>query len=412
MDTFVYSCFLQFSLGTGMKGHRARTVISVMLAALLLAGLASRSKALRENVSRRDSIAYWAAGRLLLGRDNPYDPDKVQALERAEGYGQSKPLVVRTPPWSLFTTILPGLTSAFWAWVIWIIGSVAALVVSTRLCWRIYNVVGEERRNLLALVAYLFAPVPACLVSGQMGLLLLLGIVLFLYFEASNPAWAGAALLFPFAKPHLLAAFWLILLVYVIHRRKIAIAAGFAAALLASIILALIFDHSVFRDYRAMVAQAAIAHEFIPALSGVIRGLFFHSYFWVQFVPCFLGLIWSLYYFARNKAEWKWVEHGPAVMVVAALTTPYSWLSDEVVLIPAMIQAAIWIFDKPAVRTRVAIGILAAMNGLLLLILSFKIPFSTGIYFWSSMVWAGWYAYGWRKRLNSRDLLNENFASQ
>jgi hypothetical protein len=384
-------------------------MLPVGLAILLLPGLASRSKMLRENVSRRDSIAYWAAGRLLLMRQNPYQASAVLELEQAQGYRESKPLVLRTPPWSLFMTLGPGLASAFWAWVMWILFSISALILSTRLCWRAYHVLDKERRSQLVLVSYAFAPVPACLVSGQMGLLLLLGIVLFLYLESEHSLLAGAALLLPLAKPHLLASFWLILAIYVVIHRKLKLAAGLGSAMLASSAVALALNTAIFQDYRLMLREAAIQHEFIPALSGVIRGLFFHNRFWVQFLPCIAGMIWSVRFFVRQREHWSWRQHGPALLVVSVLTTPYSWMSDEAVLIPAMIQAAIWMLaGQVSLGTRFVIVVIAALDGLLLMILSFKIPFATGIYFWSSLVWAGWYWYGYRKK--DRSLMEMQLA--
>jgi hypothetical protein len=41
----------------------------------------------------------------------------------------------------------------------------------------------------------------------------------------------------------------------------------------------------------------------------------------------------------------------------------------------------------------------ACLDGLLLLILLTKIPFATGIYFWSSLVWFWSYIYGQRFRV-------------
>ena len=83
--------------------------------------------------------------------------------------------------------VLPlGLLSPFWAWVMWLALSVGSLVLSMRLLWGMQGGPGVSRDPFL-LVGYTFAPVPACLVAGQMGLLLLLGVVLFLRFQADRP---------------------------------------------------------------------------------------------------------------------------------------------------------------------------------------------------------------------------------
>src|ERR1700740_1262683 len=190
-----------------MPTNRLRNIlVGIVAAAVVSLFLLSSSSTLRKNLAKRDSIAYWAAGRLLIHHDDPYSPIDVLNLERSQAYSETKPLVLHTPPWSLFIVLPLGLTNAFAAWVLWITASLTALVCSVRLCWKMY---GDELSPpaIFLLVAYLFAPVPACLVAGQMGLVLLLGLILFLWSESNRPFFAGASLILPFAKPHLLSLF-------------------------------------------------------------------------------------------------------------------------------------------------------------------------------------------------------------
>lgn len=372
-----------------------KIVVGATLTALLGYALMAHAAAIRMNLSERDSIAYWAAGRLLIHHENPYDPARVLELERQQGYGKDKPLVLRTPPWSLSLILPLGFLNPFGAWVLWTSISLGSLLIAMRLCWKIYGA-DSISRNFFTLVGYTFAPVPACLVAGQMGLVLLLGVVLFLWWETDRPFLAGAALIFPFAKPHLLSLFWFALFFWIVVRKKREIAIGFAAALTAASSLALLFDPHIFQHYREMLNQASIGYEFIPALSGVLRLLFFRHAFWVQFIPMTLGLLWCAWFMVRNQHDWNWRQHGPALLVVSVLTTPYAWLTDEVVLLPAILQAAAFVYQARAhmkLSTRLALLTFALLDGLLLLILKSKIPFATGIYFWSSLVWFSWYQY-------------------
>jgi Glycosyltransferase family 87 len=377
----------------------------VVMAALLVYFLVSRGSDLRTNVSKRDSIAYWAAARLLLQHQSPYDTATVLQLEREQGYTEAKPLVLRTPPWSLFIVLPLGMLSAFWAWVTWVSLSLAALIVSLRLCWKLFGGGDVRPPGFFWLVGYLFAPVSACLVSGQIGLVLLLGVALFLWLEPKRPFLAGLALILPFAKPHLLALVWLILAFWAASRKHRTVAGGFITALAAATAIALVFDPLVFQHYREMLHQAAIGSEFIPALSGVLRLLFFHRLFWVQFIPLTVAVIWSAWFYRRHRLQWQWRLHGLALMVVSVLATPYAWLTDEVVLLPAVLQVALWSYEareRFTWKTKTVVIMFACLNGLLLLILWSKVPFSTGIYFWSSLVWFGWYVYGQSFRADAR----------
>src|SRR5205823_14428962 len=148
-----------------------------------------RSPEIRQNVAVRDSIAYWAAGQLAIHHQNPYDRAAVFRLEQERGYKDPRPLILRTPPWALFVVVPLGFLNPFLAWVVWIGLSLSCLLIGMRLCARMY---GEGTPpNLFTILGYTFAPVPACLVSGQMGLVLMLGFVLFLWWEPKRPVLAG-----------------------------------------------------------------------------------------------------------------------------------------------------------------------------------------------------------------------------
>src|SRR5438132_12815696 len=105
-----------------------------MLAALVLYVLVARSGEIRANIGRRDSIAYWATARLLVNHQNAYDYYTVAELERSQGYNEDQPLIVRTPPWSLFMLLPLALFDTFWAWLSWIGVSVGALILTMRVC--------------------------------------------------------------------------------------------------------------------------------------------------------------------------------------------------------------------------------------------------------------------------------------
>jgi hypothetical protein len=341
---------------------------------------------IRANVSERDSVQYWYAGEHLIHRVNAYEVERI-----------------RTPPWSLFLFLPLGLApDAFWGWLLWIAASVASMIVAMRLCWKMFGK-DEKLRPVFTTVGYLFVPVLACLEAGQIGFVLLIGIVLFMFYETERPFMAGAALIFPFAKPHLLVFFWVAFFLWVVARKKFAVAGGFICAVAAATIVALICDPHAFQHYRDLASASGVGGEFIPTLSGVLRLIFFRQYFKMQFVPLLLGLLWCVWFCIKNMSQWSWRDHGLTVMVVSILTTPYGWLTDEVVLLPAILFAAMCIFggkQKIPLTTRLVLGIFALLNWLMLLLAASQIPLQSGIYFWSSLLWLAWYFYG-RHRLSA-----------
>lgn len=375
-----------------------KIAIAIVLSVALVALLAHYADRIESKVTQRDSIAYWSAATLLMHHSDPYNNSAVLDLEHQHGYANARPLVLRTPPWSLFMVLPLAFLSPFWAWVAWLAVLIFCLMVGLRLCRRLYAR-DDVPTNALTIVAYLFAPVAACVVAGQMGLVLMLGVVLFLYLEKDHPFLAGSALILPLAKPHLLSLFWIAFVIWVALRRKFRVASGLASAFAVANLIALAFNPHIFVHYRAMLVQQNISNEFIPALSGMLRLLFFHRYFWSQFVPMAVGIVWSVLYVRANWSAWNWREHGPALLVVSVLVTPYEWISDETILLPAILQAVVFVYTARNVLrlgTKLALLWFALLDLLLLLILRSQVPFSTGIYFWSSLVWFGWYFYARR----------------
>jgi len=301
--------------------------------------------------------------------------------------------------------VLPlGMLDAYWGWVLWVTMLLASLILSIRISWKMYGDGAIRPPTVFLLAGYLFAPVPACLVAGQLGLVLAAGIVLFFVIVERHPLLAGAVLLIPFAKPHLFSLLWPILAIWITTRRKWLLAVGFALAFSSAVAIALAFDPAVFWHYREMLRQASIQNEFIPAVSGVVRLIFFRRFFWAQFLPTAAGLLWSGYYYWKNRDTWSWKENGPALLVVSVLTTPYAWMTDESILLPAILQAVLWVYRRKStlrLGSQLAVFAFASLDGLLLLILRAKIPFSTGIYFWSSLLWAAWYWYARRLRADA-----------
>jgi hypothetical protein len=375
---------------------RLKIVIDVALAGLILWILVSHQEKIRSTAANRDSIQYWAAGTLLIHRSNPYSVPDVQALESGQGYAAKRPLMVRMPPWSVWMTLPEGLLSSYWAWVLWISCLFASLVISMRITWRVYGN-GSRPPDIFHLAGYLSAPVAACLVTGQVGTILLLGTAAFFLLEKDHPFWAGAALLLPMEKPHIFVHVWLVLVFWVLREKRWALLGGTVTAFLIANCIGLAFDPAIFRHYREMLHQQAIQNEFIPSLSGVMRALFFRRIFQVQFVPMILGLLWSLWFYWKNRSTWNWPQHGLAVLIACVLTTPYSWMTDEVVVLPAILQGVIWLHRaRLDWGSRFVILVFVFLDLLLLVMLGARIPLTHASYFWSSLLWGGFYLYAKR----------------
>jgi F0F1-type ATP synthase assembly protein I len=333
-----------------MKTSPWRVFAALSIAAAGVAILVMIAKS--NNAGQRDFISYWSAGQQLVNGGDPYDAAAIQRLERSAGYDQDYRLIMRNPPIAFFMALPLGLVSANTGIVFWQLALLASLVLSIRMLWNLHGCPD----NRLHLLGYCFAPVMECLMAGQLGIFLLLGVVLFLYYHKSRPMISGAALLLCAVKPHLFVPLGLILLIWVVWTRAFRILAGFSAALLASCTLAFFVDRHAWSQYSQMMSSSGIMGEIVPTLSEFFRILVHRDAVWLQFVPQVAGCIWALWYFWTRRTAWSWMNQGLLLLLVSVVCAPYSLLTDEAILLPAVL-AGIYRADE-AGRSILPFGVL------------------------------------------------------
>src|SRR5262245_33102016 len=129
-----------------------------------------------------DFVEYWSASRLLLAGKNPYSTEELRVLQRPLT-GSETPLIMWNPPWALSVLLPFGLLDYSASRWLWLILNLGLLLLSARWLWNRY--VQWERTPWLAtgttlLLAVTFLPGPVVLALGQIGTVMLAGIVGFL----------------------------------------------------------------------------------------------------------------------------------------------------------------------------------------------------------------------------------------
>jgi hypothetical protein len=364
--------------------------------ALFIMGLSDR------NAAARDFIAYWAAGQLAVQGGNPYDPTAVQQLEAGAGRAPgTMVLVMRNPPLALPLVTPLGFLSPKDGLIVWLILQIGSLGASIWLLWRMHG----RPATSFHLMAIGFAPALACVMAGQFGIFLLLGVVLFLYFENTQPMLAGAALLLCAFKPHLFVAVAIPLALWVVTGRRLRLAAGFAAAALAAMCAALVIDPQVATQYFSFMRAGEATSERIPAPSVALRFAISPHSVWIQFVPLALACAWAGWYFWTRRERWSWATHGLLVLLVGAVCTPYGFLMDESMLLPAVLAGVY----AAVARGRSLIPI-AILGGAALLELLAGVEIKTPYFMWTTLAWLGWYLYatrGGRERAEHAGFVSE-----
>lgn len=352
---------------------------------------------------RRDFISYWASGQQLVRHQNPYDGAAILLLERAIGFPpEGQALIVRNPPSALLLVAPLGFVSFRAAALMWSLLLVCCWILSIRILWVMQ---GRPRRRFdlfgypvdAGFVPLLFGPALACVLFGQTALFALVGLVLFFRFHRQRPFLAGCSLWLCALKPHLFLPFAAVLLMWVIVTRSYAVLLGTLLTLGASSIAAFYFDPSVWAQYLEMMRKTGIEREFIPCLSIALRFAVNPSAVWLQYVPAILGGVWALWYYWSRRDIWDWFDHGPLLMLVSMLVSPYAWLTDQVLALPALMFAAYQ-------TSRGSLLALALASSAIEVAVLCKMYMHSALYLWTAPAWFAWYLYAVRRKSRVRTL--------
>jgi hypothetical protein len=333
-----------------------------------------------------DFIEYWASGKQLLGHGNPYSANDIGNLEHSAGFLKDDPLIMWNPPYALPLTLLPGLFEAKLAHRIWLLMLAFYLLLSIKLV----SNMNDRGKTWIPLFACSFGPALICLLVGQMSVLVLLGLVLFLYFNQDHPVFAGASLWLCLLKPQLFVPCMLVMFAWIITTKRYAILVGAIAMLVAATATAYFFDPLVFQHYTQMIHTTRLGLT-IPCLSIIFRKIVSPTSVWVQYIPAIAGSLWALNYFRIHRKGWDWKEQGLLLILVSVMVAPYTWLLDQAILIPSLIHGAtkttspVLIAVLALANTAVCIGVVGSESVL------------HSLYFvWTAPFWLAWYLFAVR----------------
>ena len=341
-----------------------------------------------ESIGKRDYPEYWAAGQLLVHGGNPYDPEAILRLERLAGATRAQPQVSFSPPFAFIWALPLGLVGSRTGAVLWLLAIVLCLMASTKMLRDMYGT-PDSRLHMLG---YVFAPVLACVMVGQLDIFLLLGIVLFLRFHQDRPFLAGAALL-PFSmKPHLLLPFFVVLLVWSVSRKNYRILFGAFTALLASSLVVFFADAYAWTQYAQMLKVLQPTSLFVPTLSLSFRLLINPAAGWLQFIPEAACCVWSVWYFWTRRNQWDWKDQGLLLILVSVICAPYAWFFDEAIVLPAIL-ASLYQRENSG-RSLAPFGLVALIA---LFEVMWRVDLTSVFYLWTAPAWLIWYLYATRR---------------
>ncbi len=325
-----------------MPPLRLRAACLALAAALLVLLLQARSGGLAA-LPLHDFVEYWAAGRLLLAGDNPYDPERIHELERQAGRSDEG-ILMWNPPWALPLVLPFALLSVRTVHLVWLVVNLVLVAGCADLLWRHFG--GPASRRVVALlVACTFLPTYFALIAGQISPWLLLGAAGFLVLvRRGHDLAAGAAAVLLAVKPHLAYLFWLALLLWAIRQRRWRVLAGGTLTGLALTAIAVALDPAVLGQYWHTLTHQPPAQYRSPTLGTLLRLALGGAAFGWQFLALLPGLAWFAWFLHSRWQEglaWDWAEVLPLLLLVSVLTTAYGgWPFDLVLLLVPVLHVA------------------------------------------------------------------------
>jgi hypothetical protein len=336
------------------------------------------------NPGGRDVVSFWIAGRQILHHANPYDSAAIRAVELSAGFKDTaQTLIMRNPPSALLLVMPLGWFALRAGTLLWSVLLIACLILSVHMLWVMHG----RPRNKLHYLGYAFAPALTCILGGQTALFALLGLVLFLRFHRTRPFIAGLALWLCALKPHLFLPFAAALLLWVAVTRSYRLLSATVLALLASSLIAWRLDPLVWAQYEQMMRSSGIQNEFIPCVGIALRFAIRRSATWLQYLPAAAGCVWAIAFYWRRRATWEWTRDAAPLMLVSILVSPYGWLTDQTLVIPALLVGVY------RATSREQLGALALASAAIEIAQMAILGMHSAFYLWTTPFWLAWYLY-------------------
>lgn len=289
-----------------------------------------------------DFVQYWAGGRALLHRQNPYDIRIISDWETQELGAGAGTVRLWNPP-TIFPVVLPfaalpyGLAMQLWICAGILISGAAIMSLAEALRFP------SPGRKLLAIFCCASS---SALVSnvgfGQSSHLALAGLAIFLC--RSNGAnkldsfGAGIGLGLTLIKPHLLGLCYIFLIVKSVFEKRRQALLGLAASGLFLGLSPLIASPSVFSDYLAEGTHFPIYWQ-TPTLGSLLQGISGIHSLGVRMLPFLVSAVLLLLVILARPGLLKSENFFSALIPWSLALSPYGWTYDQLLLLPSVVLA-------------------------------------------------------------------------
>ncbi|HEY1235825.1 MAG TPA: glycosyltransferase family 87 protein [Candidatus Binatia bacterium] len=332
-----------------------------------------------------DFVEYWAAAKLLLASGNPYSPTELLSMERSVGWSKSVALVMWNPPWTLPLILPLGMLDYDTAQLIWFLLHSLIIFVGAQILWQFYDS-GTKKARYRLLPVLIFPPVYFALLLGQIGPMILLGIIGLVCF-AQRKSWfcAGASLSLVSIKPHISYLLWIAAILWVLREKIWRLALGAGIAILLLVLTPLWWNAAIYTQYAELLSSHAVVQPTewaTPTLGTALGVLLGDPNGPIRWLPSAVGALWLIWHWSVHRAAWSWIVETPLLLLVSVTTASFAWTFDHVILLSAVVQCAVWMASETFSRLQRLVMICVYLIFAAVLILGKTISINDFWYFW------------------------------
>jgi hypothetical protein len=107
----------------------------------------------------------------------------------------------------------------------------------------------------------------------------------------------------------------------------------------------------------------------------------------LQFLPAIAGCLWAVYFFWKRRDRWDWMQDGALLMLVSVFASPYAWITDQALLVPALLVGVY------RATTRAQLGALMLASAFIEITPLSNRTLHSALYLWTTPFWLAWYLY-------------------
>ncbi len=340
-----------------------------------------------------DFLNYWSAGRVFLSGGDPYSANELLQVQKSVGVSEN-PAIMWNPPWTILF-MLPFILMPYGiARGVFFVVGIGILVYGADWLW-LKSGGPPTRRWIGWLGGLLFLPCLLALFQGQVNLLVLGGLIVFLWaIDQKHDLAGGFAALAISLKPQLIHLFWIVLVFWIWKRRRWRILAGTLIFLLVSVCLILAINPSAIFGYLAALKSGPGPLVWMTPSSGVLlMCLFSPAIWWLRFVPMLAGWLGTIFLHHRWMPNFSWNSHLNSILLFSIATCSFCWTTDWVVLLPVVIMVLVWFAHSPARNWWLAAGLAGIQLAVVIIACKFSyfnygeftnlwVPFALWILYW------------------------------